>query len=501
VRGPGPCAQHDLERAGSRSAGDDVRLNLFSRLFLGYFFLLILASGMSVYSIMQLGNVMDVTRSIIMVDNSLISLQKEMTDALLSETRYEKKYLIVRDRALYRGFLKSQAEFEHTLSQARALGASAAVQEALNNADDLHLIYWSLFKEEAEYLKPGLPYNRAWYAKEKERAVNAAMQELVRVRLLSQESIYDKVKDLSETGRRAQNVAMAVSAAMLLFGLLLAVWITRSITRPLKIMQKKTRDIADGVFEADLRLPSPPEIGELAQAFNTMSSKLKEVDRMKSDFFSLMSHELRTPLTSIKEGTNLFLEGCCGEVTDKQKKILLIMAEESNRLIGLVNSVLDLSKLESGMLAFNFAMADLPPLITRVVEEVGPLAEAKRIRITRGVGYMPPLNIDTERMLQVLRNLIGNALKFTPRGGMVNVTAFREEKSVLVSVRDTGPGIPREHATAIFDKFRQIPGTGRLPGTGLGLAIVKHIIQAHGGSVWVESEVGKGSTFIVRLPA
>ena len=104
-------------------------------------------------------------------------------------------------------------------------------------------------------------------------------------------------------------------------------------------------------------------------------------------------------------------------------------------------------------------------------------------------------------MLQVLRNLIGNALKFTPRGGMVSVTARREEKAVLVSVRDTGPGIPREHAAAIFDKFRQIPGTGRLPGTGLGLAIVKHIIQAHGGSVWVESEAGSGSTFIFRLPA
>jgi two-component system sensor histidine kinase GlrK len=478
-----------------------VRLNLFSRLFLGYFFLLVLASGMSVYSIMQLGNVMDVTRSIIMVDNSLISLQKDMTDALLSETRYEKKYLIVRDRALYRGFLKSRAEFEHTLGQARALGASASVRDALNNADDQHLIYWSLFKDEADYLKPGLPYDWVWYAQEKERAVNAAMQELVRVRLLSQESIYDKVKDLSEAGTRARTIAMSVSAAMLLFGILLAIWITRSITRPLKIMQKKTRDIADGVFEADLRLPSPPEIGELAQAFNTMSSKLKELDRMKSDFFSLMSHELRTPLTSIKEGTNLFLEGCCGEVTDKQKKILLIMAEESNRLIGLVNSVLDLSKLESGMLTFNFGKANLSPLIERVVKEVGPLAEAKRIRITREVGDLPPLSMDTERMLQVLRNLIGNALKFTPRGGMVNVIARREEKAVLVSVRDTGPGIPREHATAIFDKFRQIPGTGRLPGTGLGLAIVKHIIQAHGGSVWVESEAGSGSTFIFRLPA
>jgi two-component system sensor histidine kinase GlrK len=478
-----------------------VRLNLFSRLFLGYFFLLVLASGMSVYSILQLGKVMDVTNSIIMVDNSLISFHKDMTDALLSETRYEKKYLIVRDLALYRGFLKSRAEFEHSLGQARALGADTPVRDALDKAEDHHLIYWSLFQEEADHLKAGRPYDRVWYDKEKERAANAAIQELIKVRLLSQESIYDKVKDLSEAGKRARTIAMSVSAAMLLFGILLAVWITRSITRPLTVMQKKTRDIADGVFEADLKLPSPPEIGELAQAFNTMCSKLKEVDRMKSDFFSLMSHELRTPLTSIKEGTNLFLEGCCGEVTEKQKKLLTIIAEESNRLIGLVNSVLDLSKLESGMLAFNFGKANLSPLIERVVKEVGPLAEAKHIRITREVGDLPPLNMDTERMLQVLRNLIGNALKFTPRGGSVSITAGRGEKAVIVSVGDTGPGIPREHTNAIFDKFRQIPGTGRLPGTGLGLAIVKHIIQAHGGSVWVESEAGSGSTFIFQLPA
>jgi two-component system sensor histidine kinase GlrK len=302
---------------------------------------------------------------------------------------------------------------------------------------------------------------------------------------MSQQSILDKVERLSKTGRQARTTAMVVSAVSLLFGIALAVLITRSITRPLSAMQQKTKDIADGVFEADLKVPSSPEIGALAQAFNTMCSKLKEVDRMKSDFFALMSHELRTPLTSIKEGTNLVLEGCCGEVTEKQKKVLLIMAEESNRLIGLVNSVLDLAKLESGLLAFNFGKADLSPLIERVVKEVGPLAEAKRITIIREVRDLPPLTMDAERMLQVLRNLIGNALKFTPRGGTVSITARREKDAVIVAVIDTGPGIPKEHATAIFDKFRQVPGTGRPTGTGLGLAIVKHIILAHGGSVWV----------------
>jgi two-component system sensor histidine kinase GlrK len=185
---------------------------------------------------------------------------------------------------------------------------------------------------------------------------------------------------LSEAGISAQAIAMAVSAALLLFGMLLAVLITKSITRPLTVMQKKTKDIADGVFEADLKLPSPPEIGALAQAFNTMCSKLKEVDKMKSDFFALMSHELRTPLTAIKEGTNLFLKEREGK-SRKSRQSCSRSFRESNRLIGLINSVLDLSKLESGMLTFNFVKARHVPLITRAVNEVGALAEAKRITI------------------------------------------------------------------------------------------------------------------------
>ncbi len=468
---------------------------------LGYVFLLVLAAAMSFHLIVQLGRVTDVTNSIILADNALIGLQKDMADELLSETRYEKKYLIVRDRALYQGFLKSRTEFERNLSKALMLGVSPEVRDALNRAASFHVTYHSLFKEETEYHKAGAKYDRTWYTKEKERAVNAAIAELVNVRSMSQQTILDKVEKLSKAGRQARTTAMVVSAVSLLFGIALAVLITRSITRPLSEMQQKTKDIADGVFEADLKVPKSPEIGALAQAFNTMCSKLKEVDRMKSDFFALMSHELRTPLTSIKEGTNLFLEGCCGEVNEKQKKLLTIIAEESNRLIGLVNSVLDLAKLESGLLAFNFGKAELSPLIKRVVEEVGPLAEAKHIRIIREVRDLPPLTMDAERMLQVLRNLIGNALKFTPRGGTVSITARREKDAVIVAVIDTGPGIPKEHATAIFDKFRQVPGTGRLPGTGLGLAIVKHIIQAHGGSVWVESEAGGGSIFTLQLPA
>ena len=329
------------------------------------------------------------------------------------------------------------------------------------------------------------------------------MDELMKVRLLSQKSIFEKVKQLSDAGTRATNAAMMTTAAALLFGIALSVLITASITVPLAEMKKKTAEISRGIYEANLNVTSPPEIAELGRAFNFMCDKLREVDKMKSDFYALMSHELRTPLTSIKEGTNLFLEGLGGNVTEKQKKLLSIIAEESNRLIDLVNSLLDISKLEAGMVAYNFSKVELNPLITRAVNEVAPLAEAKRIRIDKDLNELPALAVDSERILQVLRNLIGNALKFTPRGGTVTIASRRGTEGLSISVSDTGPGIAKEHAAAIFDKYRQAAGAGphKLQGTGLGLAIVKHIVHDHGGRVWVESEKGRGSTFTFVLPA
>ena len=160
---------------------------------------------------------------------------------------------------------------------------------------------------------------------------------------------------------QAGDITLAVTASSLVLGIIISLLITRSITVPLDHMAKKTAEIGSGIYGPALDLRSPPEIGALAQAFNFMSAKLRNVDKMKSDFYSLMSHELRTPLTSIKEGTNLFLEGHGGPVTEKQKWLLTIVAEESNRLIELVNSLMDLSKLEAGMLAYNFTKAELPP--------------------------------------------------------------------------------------------------------------------------------------------
>jgi two-component system sensor histidine kinase GlrK len=165
--------------------------------------------------------------------------------------------------------------------------------------------------------------------------------------------------------------------------------------------------------------------------------------------------------------------------------------------------LLDLSKMEAGMMVYDFEVTQVDPLIRRAVAEITPLVEAKRIRLESEVEEtLAAVRIDPERILQVLRNLLGNAVKFTPNGGLVRIAAKPADGKLAISVKDSGPGIAAESLTAIFEKFNQ--GSRRSPyaqqGTGLGLAIAKTIITTHGGKIWAESELGKGSTFVFVLP-
>jgi two-component system sensor histidine kinase GlrK len=472
-------------------------------LIIGYTAILIPIIAVSGYAIFQLKQFGSVTRSILNIDNRITDYEKKITDSLLSQVRYERKYIIIRDDSLYDQFLFAKMDFMKYLDGAVHISDTMQKKNLLKQIGDCHARYQSLFDQEVEYLRANHRYPQDWYRQEKEKAVEGIMEGLKKLRADSRQETHDKIKQLGDAGANAGRLAVAMVAAALLWGIITAFFITRGITKPIHKMMNKTREISGGVFKGDLKLSSPPEIGELARAFNSMCDRLNEIDKMKSDFFSSMSHELRTPLTSIKEGTNLLLEGIGGEISGKQKRLLTIIAEESNRLINLVNSLLDLSRMEAGMMPFIFVDSEMNQLIKKTAAEMEPIAMAKGINLElRTSPDLPVIKIDRERMLQALRDLIGNALKFTPNGGSVTVSSRLVERNVEVRVSDTGPGIPKENLAAIFDKFQQaqLSGYNQIKGTGLGLAIVKHIITAHGGRIWVESELGHGSSFIFALP-
>jgi len=479
-----------------------MRLSLFSRLTLGYLTIFVLVTAVSAYAIYQLRSFDALTQSILSVDNSVLELEKVLSDLLYSQSRFEQNFVIARKEADFEQFLSLKEDFNGQLSRALAL-ADAAAQDLLSQIQRDYQSYQELVTEEAQLIRAKKVYSQTEYKQAKEKFIDAILSFLEQIKANQQQATHAKLNQLAQTVDQALQVSIMITSACLIAIVLLSLLITRSITRPLALLKSKTRDIAEGRFDAGLRISSPPELAELAAAFNRMCERLGDLERMKADFFSSMSHELRTPLTSIKEGTGLLLDGVGGETTDKQRKLLTILAEESNRLIGVVNSLLDLSKLEAGMLNYEFETVNLDPLIRRAVAEIAPLVEAKQITVETAIDApLPPARLDPERMLQVLRNLLGNAVKFTPKGGQVTVAASPVDGKLQVSVQDSGPGIPAESLTAIFEKFHQ--GNDKRAhtrlGTGLGLAIAKNIITSHGGEIWAESQLGQGSKFFFVIP-
>ena len=471
---------------------------------MGYLAIFLLVIGMSIYAVVRIGQFNEVTQSVLMTNNRMIDYAGKLSDSLLSQIRYERKFIITKDDVFYNEFSRLKRDFEQFLREVMAIADTPQVLSMLNSVKESYQTYQSLFNEEKKYLKDGYHYSQQLYKEEKDGVANGIIEELDKLRNHIQQNTTDKIKNLYEAGIEARRMVILMTGAFLLLGIAISFFINRSITQPISAMKKKTKEIAKGDFKGNLNLSSPPELAELAGAFNLMCNMLNELDKMKSDFFSSVAHELRTPLSTLKMAISVLLEGREGPITDRQKELLRLVEGEINRLVSLINSLLDLSKMEAGMMTYHLEPKDLAPLIDQAIKEMGPLFDAKKINLETKVSEgLPVVKMDSERVLQVIRNIIGNAVKFTPHGGYVRVSARPADQGVEVSVADTGPGIASENLTTVFEKFRQIPvkGTSRPKGTGLGLAIAKQIVTHHGGKIWAESEIGHGSTFVFVLPA
>ncbi len=245
------------------------------------------------------------------------------------------------------------------------------------------------------------------------------------------------------------------------------------------------------------------ELSEKNRQVEESFAKLKELDRLKSNFLATMSHELRTPLTSVIGYSEMMLEGLGGPLTAEQREYLAIIMEKGENLLQLITSILDISKIEAGRVRLLLTEVDAGQLMRDAVATVLPLARKKGLKVACEPSALPKLQGDRDKIRQCLVNLCSNAVKFTHPGG--SITIFGElvpGDRLAIHVADTGIGIPEEHIDRVFDVFYQVDGssTREHGGAGLGLAIVKNFVEAHGGEVKVRSKPGTGSTFSVVLP-
>jgi two-component system sensor histidine kinase GlrK len=485
------------------------KFTIFKRLVLGFLVILLVVTALGGYSTLKLGQLNQIIRSISSIDNETMRMANRLRDTILTQRKFEKKYVVSKDRDFHRQFLETEKYIEKDLAQMSPLMDATENETLLGDMKMFYDRYLFTVREEVDLIKSNKSYSQEKYEKIKEDLTDQIIQKLDALIKTTKAAIDSKIEISGKIGSQALRVAAIITIAAVIMAILIAFFIARTINRPIVLLIRGTKEIARGRFEKHMTIPSPPEINELANAFNHMCDRLRELDEMKADLIAHISHEFRTPLAVIREAVSLNLDCISKGSIEKQRRLLGIIAEECERLITSVNKVLNLSRMDAGKMDYHMEEYSLSQLIEMSVSKIRPIAERKKISLEVNLVYnLPNAAIDTEKIGQVLDNLLDNALKFTPAKGRVSIGAVfkdrerskhpgNEQKGFIeVSVSDTGCGIPKEHIQDVFEKFKKLHEKG----TGLGLYIARQIVSAHGGRIWVKSEEKMGSTFFFTVP-
>lgn len=278
-------------------------------------------------------------------------------------------------------------------------------------------------------------------------------------------------------------------------------WGVRSLRRvsvPLDNLLEASTKVAEGDFSARVEERGPPEVRALTRGFNSMAEHLEVSDQQRRNMLADVSHELRTPLTVIQGNVEGILDGMYPADEARLKSVL----EETQVLSRLIDDLRTLSLAESGALQLKREPTDVRSFIREIVSGFEAQVKEKEIKVELSLMDAEAINIDAQRIREVLSNLLTNALRYTPPGGVVHVdlteTGSGVERSVIISVQDSGPGIASQDLSQIFDRFYKSSDSG---GMGLGLSIAKYLVEAHAGKIWAESEVGRGTKITFKLPA
>ena len=283
-----------------------------------------------------------------------------------------------------------------------------------------------------------------------------------------------------------------------------SLYLSQSVIRPVRAMSLATERIADGRYDERVKVNGEDELAQLASRFNQMADKLSQVEAMRRRLIGDVSHELRTPLTAIIGSMEGLMDGILPASTETYGQI----HAEAERLNRLVDDLQELSRMEAQAYELNRGPVDVSSLLQTVSKRLMPQAKSKDISLTSDLtSDLPHMFADEDRIIQVLINLTGNAIRYTPKNGRVTVGVKQENHEVLFSVRDTGVGIPAEHLSNIFDRFYRVDASRSRSrqtggGSGIGLTIARALVEAHGGRIWAESAgEGRGSTFYFTIPS
>lgn len=496
-------------------------MKIATKLTAGYGILIAVLIAVLAYQVSLVHTMKSINRDLSQMNfrTSMISLQLLRDVDQIEE--YTRKFFITKDSGYARRLTEIRESFQKGLSEVTLLGQSPQVSRALS---DLSL-RWESYSLAAAGLESRLGAASAEEAggllDRQVDLFDGLRAQTREVFDASQQAIGAQVRVSTETAGRAERVSWVAGIAALVLSCLVLLLIVRSIAAHLGRLTAGTRAIAEGNFDYQLDSRRDDEFGSLARSFNSMTRRLGELDQMKKDFVSYVSHELKAPLASIHETIQLMLDEIPGPLTDKQRRLLDLNIQSARRLAAMIGNLLDVSRMEAGVVDYTFAQHDLVAVVRSVLARIEGRIREKALRLEASLPSQPlKVDCDEDRIVQVIDNLLDNALKFSPDGETLRVSVSRvgevpkqipgaQQKAIrtaddgfaIVSISDAGPGVPEFHKEKIFEKFHQVKQGGKISGqgVGLGLAICRSILDAHEGAIWAEDHPGGGSKFCFLL--
>jgi len=475
-------------------------MRLSSKIFLASALVIVVLAGVSALSLGAVGGLVSVNREITTRTIPALSLAASARDAIQPLLRLEASALVLGDRRYTMAWAELAEQIAEDLERLAEYAQSEREELHRREASAAFEEYRRIVAEEQALLQRGdraralrLTDTAARVLSEQVRESLNGLMRATRERVLAAQA---EAAHLETRTWTAAVMALGASVGLALLG---AAIIARRMTHSLDLLSSATAEVAAGAFCTPIAVESRDEIGALARSFNSMATQLRHMEETKREFFAAVSHEFRSPLTSIRGAIDLLHQGAPGPLTEKQERLTDIIGRSSERLLGLANQILEMSRLRAGLVELDRKPLDLAVLVDRAIEELHPQAAEAGVALQceRYGNHFAYLG-DEERLYQLVVNLGANAIRFTPRGGRVVVRAIDASPELELQVEDTGVGIPADALPNIFDPYRQAHRDRG--GTGLGLAIVQGVAKAHGGRVTAESREGKGSRFTVLLP-
>jgi len=477
-----------------------MKLSIYKKMMVGFIAIIVIMVLATTYVLIELHDVSGAAKMTMSANVKSVDRAKQLKTLVYDEEGYAQKYLISEDRTYFDLLLENSRQFESICYALSGLQNEETERAIVNQIASTHQWFESDFRSKSD-LPKGADTSRL--SEEWHGSFALIHRQLDHLISLNQLTIGNAMSKVEATTSRSTSIALFLTICTLILAIVIATLIARTITRPIADLIAGTGRVAKGNFDT-IEINSNDETAQLAAAFNHMSRQLKKINEFKAEMMQQIAHELRNPLQIIRSAHDLLQRQHLGFLNAKQLKLLSSIDIGAARISAFNNQYLDIAKFDAGMMEYKMVRTDLLEVIEPIISEARLIAASKEIEVDFAVtGTLPKVLVDHEKIRVVFRNLLNNAIKYSPAGKRIDIVLSPNKFGVRATVRDQGIGIPPEDLPKVFGRFYQARNAGQAKskGTGLGLALVKAFAEGHGGRVLAQSTLNAGSSFIVELPA